>query len=149
MKIINYFIRSSLSVFLVFFVTFNSTLHADNHEKFKTSTDCVDSKDPDCKNSKPYLIYLYTKGRDAYDAARISNNFTEAHEIALELLDRNERNGKRLFKMIIIQLASGNHKNMNEARQWIMDAIDRGVDYAPLWLEKFERMLKEKNIETS
>ena len=62
MKIIYYL---TLSVFLVFFVTFNSTLHADNHENLKHQL--IVLTDPDCKNSKP--IYLYTKGKS--DAARI------------------------------------------------------------------------------
>ena len=147
MKIIHPLIKASLLFFLTLFILFfllNSTLFANDHDKVETSTDCVGSTDPECKNSKKYAIHLFTLGREAYDLARQKKNYTEVYKIAKELIDRNDRNGKRLFKMVIIQLAKGDHKNFDEARQMINNAIDSGVDYAPLWLEKFDRMIEDK-----
>ena len=152
MKNIHLLINASLFAFLNLFILFfflNVTVLADDHDKVETSTDCVGSTDPECKNSKKYAIHLFTLGREAYDLARQNKNYTEVYKIAKELIDRNDRNGKRLFKMVIIQLAKGDHKNFDEARQMINNAIDSGVDYAPLWLEKFDRMVEEKKYEVN
>lgn len=152
MKNIHLLINASLFAFLnllILFFFLNGTVLADDHDKVETSTDCVGSTDPECKNSKKYTIHLFKLGREAYDLARQNKNYTEVYKIAKELIDRNDRNGKRLFKMVIIQLAKGDHKNFDEARQMINNAIDSGVDYAPLWLEKFDRMIEEKKYEVN
>ena len=152
MRNIHLLINASLFAFLNLFILFfclNGTVLAGDHDKVETSTDCVGSTDPECKNSKKYAIHLFTLGREAYDLARQKKNYTEVYKIAKELIDRNDRNGKRLFKMVIIQLAKGDHKNFDEARQMINNAIDSGVDYAPLWLEKFDRMIEDKKYEVN
>ena len=120
--------------------------HHQKKERQSTITDCSHTTDPECKKSKRYRIYLFTQGREAYDKARETGDFSEAFRIARILAAQNDRNGERLLKMTIIQLGWGNNTDKVQAYKWIQEAVLDGVEYAPVWLKKLTFKMSEEEL---
>jgi len=98
-----------------------------------------------CKaeNGDPHAMYLI--GREAYDAARESGDFGEAHMWATRSREAGFLGGKMLFKMVHLQAGQGLHHDPVEAHGWISTAIADGEDYLVRWQQRLEaRMTPEQ-----
>jgi TPR repeat protein len=83
---------------------------------------------------------MYVMGRRAYEAARTSGDFTEALTWSRRLVATGEENGRRLLKMVYLQLGWGAHRDYVQAYVWLSEAIAAGDDYLLPW----RKMLVEK-----
>lgn len=94
-----------------------------------------------CKaeNGDPRAMYLI--GREAYDAARLSGDYSEAYMWASRAREAGFLGGKMLFKMVHLQAGQGLHKDPVEAHQWISEAIADGEDYLVPWKLRLEAMM--------
>lgn len=76
---------------------------------------------------------LFIQGRDAFDRGREIGDFTEAHDIAAELMARKDlKHGKALMKYIYLQFAQGAHKDLVQAHRWVAADLAAGVTYPRL-----------------
>ena len=82
-------------------------------------TACTSDDEAVCKAEKDERMALYTLGRNAYDTARTSGDFTEAVRVSRKLATNGDKNGERLLKMVYIQLGSGAHRDNVQAYVWI------------------------------
>lgn len=111
-------------------------------------TACTSDDEAVCKAEKDERMALYTQGRNAYDTARTSGDFTEAVRVSRKLAANGDKNGERLLKMVYIQLGSGAHRDNVQAYVWISEGIAEGIDYAPLWRKKLtEKMTPDQLAE--
>lgn len=111
-------------------------------------TACTSDDEAVCKAEKDERMALYTLGRNAYDTARTSGDFTEAVRVSRKLATNGDKNGERLLKMVYIQLGSGAHRDNVQAYVWISEGIAEGIDYAPLWRKKLtEKMTPDQLAE--
>ena len=111
-------------------------------------TACTSDDEAVCKAEKDERMALYTLGRNAYDTARTSGDFTEAVRVSRKLATNGDKNGERLLKMVYIQLGSGAHRDNVQAYVWISEGIAEGFDYAPLWRKKLtEKMTPDQLAE--
>jgi len=93
-----------------------------------------------CQAEKGDPAAMYVMGRQAYDGARTSGDFTEALGWSRKLVAAKEKNGERLLKMVYIQLGWGAHRDYVQAYVWLSEAIRAGDDYLVPW----RKMLAEK-----
>jgi len=93
-----------------------------------------------CQAAKGDPAAMYAVGRQAYDKARISGDFTEALDWSRKLVAAGEKNGERLLKMVYIQLGWGAHHDYVQAYTWLSQGIKAGDDYLVPW----RKMLAEK-----
>ena len=108
-------------------------------------TACMSDDEAVCKAEKDERMAIYTQGRNAYDNARMSGDFTEAFSLSRKLASTGDKNGERLLKMVYIQLGSGAHRDTVQAYVWISEGIADGIDYAALWRKKLtEKMTPEQ-----
>lgn len=108
-------------------------------------TECTSQDDAICKADKDERMALYAKGRDAYDTARTSGDFTEAFSLSRKLAAKGDKNGERLLRMVYIQLGWGAHRDYVQAYQWMSEGIADGIDYASLWRNKLmDKMTPEQ-----
>ncbi|MFO1350556.1 MAG: hypothetical protein U1F68_07735 [Gammaproteobacteria bacterium] len=99
----------------------------------------------DCKAKAGDRMAIYVQGRNAYEAARSSGDFTQALETALQLAKQNDKNGERLLKMVYLQLGWGAHRDPVQAYIWLTQGMDAGNDYvAPLRKQLMEKMTPEQ-----
>ena len=109
---------------------------------------CATDDEAACKAEKDARMAMYSAGRNAYENARTSGNFTEAYSVARQLASSGDKNGERLFKMVNMQLGWGAHKDWVQAYLWLSKGIADGVDYVPLWRDKLaEKMSPEQLAE--
>lgn len=78
-------------------------------------------------------IAVYVKGRNAYDNARMSGDFSEALALSRQLAAQGDRNGERLLKMVYLQLGWGAHRDYVQAYVWLSEGIAGGGDYLVRW----------------
>ncbi len=99
-----------------------------------------------CKaeNGDPAAMYLI--GREAYDAARISGDFSEAYLWANRARDAGFLGGKMLYKMVHLQAGEGKHHDYVEAHHWITTAIADGADYLVPWKRRLEAKMSADQI---
>jgi len=83
---------------------------------------------------------MYSLGRNAYEAARSSGDFSEAFDWARRLDKLGDKNGERLLKMVYMQMGWGNHRDYVQAYVWLSEGINGGADYLVQW----RKMLAEK-----
>jgi len=83
----------------------------------------------ECKAAAGDPLALYRLGRMAYDEARETGDFSGALRIARELADQDDRNGKRLLKMVHLQLSWGNHNDYVQAYVWLVEDQKADTDY--------------------
>ncbi len=111
----------------------------------KPSDECGSPDEAVCKADKDERVMLYGKGRDAYEVARNTGDFTEAYTIAKQLVIKNDKNGERLIKMVYMQLGWGKHNDFVQAYGWINDGILDGENYLAPWRDRLaEKMTPEQ-----
>ncbi len=99
-----------------------------------------------CKaeNGDPAAMYLV--GREAYNEARISGDFSEAYMWATRARNAGFLGGKMLFKMIHLQAGQGLHHDNVEAHGWIILAIADGADYLMPWKRRLEAIMTPEQL---
>ena len=90
---------------------------------------------------------MYVVGREAYDAARETGDFTEARMWA----DRAMKAkffpaAKMLWKMVHLQVGDGQHKDLVQSHVWLVDAIDGGAEYLVPWRRRLEGKMTSEQI---
>lgn len=106
---------------------------------------CMAEDEKECAQENANM-QLFIEGRDAYDKGRETGDLSEARKIAKELVLRKNKYGKRMMKMIYMQLATGTHKNYVEAYRWVQEAIANDEKYARL---DFNRVLEQLSAKMS
>jgi hypothetical protein len=111
----------------------------------KPSDECSSPDEAICKADKDERVALYGKGREAYEHARTTGDFTEAYTIARQLVVKNDKNGERLMKMVYMQLGWGKHNDYIQAYGWLNDGFLDGEKYLVTWRDKLmEKMTPEQ-----
>jgi len=88
---------------------------------------------------------MYAVGRDAYETARTSGDFSEALDWARKLVAMHDKNGERLSKMVYMQLGWGAHHDYVQAYVWLSEGIAGGDDYLVKWRNTLaEKMTPEQ-----
>ncbi len=93
-----------------------------------------------CEAEKGDRMAIYVKGREAYESARTSGDFSEALALSRQLAAKGDKNGERLLKMVYLQLGWGAHRDYVQAYVWLSEGIVGGADYLVSW----RKMLAEK-----
>ena len=96
-----------------------------------------------CRAQEGDVLAIYMVARQSYDREYEKvkegglGDFSEALVFGRELVDRGERNGKRLLKMVHLQLSWGNHVNRDQALDWLKeDNQQRELDYLPVLINR-------------
>lgn len=102
-----------------------------------------------CKaeNGDPHAMYII--GRERYDEARVSGDFSEAYMWAIKSREAGVLPGKMLFKMIHLQAGQGNHHDKVEAHQWLSKAVAEGEDYLVPWKRRLEAMMTPEELQAA
>ncbi len=102
-----------------------------------------------CKaeNGDPLAMYLI--GREAYEAARETGDFSEAYMWATRAREAGFLAGRMLFKMIHLQAGDGGHHDKVEAHQWITKAIAEGDDYLVPWKRRLEAVMTDDEFKAA
>ncbi len=79
---------------------------------------------------------LFIQGRDAFDRAMETGDFTETRAIGQKLAGRKNKYGNRLLKMVYVQVGFGKHKDLVQAHRWLDEEMKAGHGFARLDLEK-------------
>ena len=79
---------------------------------------------------------LFIQGRDAFDRAMETGDFTETRAIGQQLAARKNKYGNRLLKMVYVQVGFGKHKDFVQAWRWLDEEMKAGHGFARLDLEK-------------
>ncbi|MEO0319028.1 MAG: hypothetical protein RL404_2705 [Pseudomonadota bacterium] len=85
---------------------------------------------------------LFIQGRDAFEVAMESGDFSETRAIGQKLAERKNKYGNRLLKMVYVQVGFGKHKNFVQAWHWLDDEMKAGHGFARLDLEKTQAKLE-------
>ena len=112
---------------------------AEDEDSFK----CISEDEKECAFENESMA-LFIKGRDAYDKGRETGDLSQARTIAQELVQRKNKYGKRMMKMIYMQLATGTHKNFVEAYRWLQEGIANDEKYSRLDLNLVINQLSAK-----
>ncbi len=107
---------------------------------------CASDDEAVCKAEKDERMAMYGAGRNAYENARTTGNFTEAYSIARKLASSGDKNGDRLYKMVNMQLGWGAHKDLVQAYVWLSEGVADGVDYIPLWRDKLAAKMSPEQL---
>lgn len=109
---------------------------------------CESEDEAACMADRDERVAIYAKGRDAYDNARNSGDFSEALILSRQLASKGDKNGERLLKMVHLQLGWGVHKNFIQAYGWLSEGIAGGGDYLLHWRNLLaEKMTPEQLAE--
>ena len=104
--------------------------------------DCPSGPDGNrCKAEHGDVHAMYMIGREAYDAARDTGNYSEAYQWAARAREAGLLAGRMLFKMVHLQAGKGAHHDYVEAHQWITKAIAEGEDYLVPWKRRLEAIM--------
>lgn len=79
---------------------------------------------------------MYMMGRDAYERGRESGDMALALEWARNAASTGDRSGKKLLKMVYLQVGEGVHKDFVQAYVWLTAAIAEGNDYLVVWRDR-------------
>ncbi|MEK9653238.1 MAG: hypothetical protein VW437_05625 [Betaproteobacteria bacterium] len=97
----------------------------------------------ECRAEQGDLLAIYKVARESYDKAydQVKStglaDFTVPLSYGRQLVDSKERNGKRLLKMVHLQLSWGNHVNRDQALQWLKEDYEqRKLDYLPVLINR-------------
>ena len=112
-------------------------------------TECASEDDSAlCQSDKSDRMAVYVRGRNAYDNARTSGDFSEAFALARQLAAQGDKNGERLLKMVYLQLGWGAHRDYVQAYVWLSEGIAGGADYLVRWRQILaEKMTPEQVAE--
>ena len=99
-----------------------------------------------CKaeNGDPRAMYLI--GREAYDEARTTGDFSEAYMWASRSKEAGFLGGSMLFKMVHLQAGEGLHHDYVEAHRWLSAAIADGDEYLVPWERRLEAKMTPEQI---
>jgi TPR repeat protein len=99
-----------------------------------------------CKaeNGDPRAMYLI--GRQDYDAARLSGDFSAAYQWASRAKEAGFLGGRMLYKMVLLQAGDGQHHDYVEAHRWLSAAIADGDDYLLPWQRRLEAKMTPEQI---
>ena len=99
-----------------------------------------------CKaeNGDPRAMYLV--GREAYDEARTTGDFSEAYMWASRSKEAGFLGGSMLFKMVHLQAGEGLHHDYVEAHRWLSAAIADGDEYLVPWERRLETKMTPEQI---
>jgi len=101
-----------------------------------------------CQTDKDDRVAVYVRGRNAYDTARTSGDFSEALALSRRLAAQGDKNGERLLKMVYLQLGWGAHRDYVQAYVWLSEGIASGADYLVRWRKILaEKMTSEQLAE--
>ena len=101
-----------------------------------------------CRADIDGRMAVYVKGRNAYDKARVSGDFSEALALSRQLSAQGDKNGERLLKMVYLQLGWGAHRDYVQAYVWLSEGIAGGADYLVRWRQILaEKMTFEQLVE--
>jgi hypothetical protein len=100
----------------------------------------------DCQAEKGDLMAVYVKGREAYETARTSGDFSEALAISRQLAAKGDKNGERLLKMVYIQLGWGAHRDYVQAYVWLSEGIAGGADYLVAWRKTLAQKMTPEQV---
>ncbi len=109
--------------------------------------ECIrdDGTQSPCNDEKGERLAVYVAGREAYENARITGDFSEALALSRQLVSKGDKNGERLLKMIYLQLGWGAHRDYVQAYVWLSEGGAGGGDYLDLWRKKLmEKMTPEQ-----
>lgn len=104
---------------------------------------CMESTQEKC-DSENQNLRLFMQGREALEQGRQSGDLRQAHELALQLLGRDEKHGRVLMKFVYLQVGQGVHKDLVEAYRWIQNDLQAGRTYKRLNLERVLDLLKAR-----
>ena len=96
------------------------------------------------ENGDPRAMYLV--GREAYDEARTTGDFSEAYMWALRSKEAGFLGGRMLFKMVHLQAGEGLHHDYVEAHRWLSAAIADGDEYLVPWERRLEAKMTPEQI---
>jgi hypothetical protein len=99
-----------------------------------------------CKAENGDRHAMYMVGREAYDAARETGDYSEAYRWASQSREAGVLGGKMLFKMIHLQAGQGLHHDPVEAHNWISTAIAEGEDYLMRWKVRLEAQMTPEQL---
>jgi TPR repeat protein len=99
-----------------------------------------------CKaeNGDPRAMYLI--GREAYDEARTTGDFSEAYMWASRSKEGGFLGGRMLLKMVYLQAGEGLHHDYVEAHRWLNAAIADGDEYLVPWERRLEAKMTPEQI---
>src|SRR5262245_53441785 len=99
-----------------------------------------------CKaeNGDPRAMYMI--GREAYDEARTTGDFSEAYMWASRSKEADFLGGRMLLKMVYLQAGEGLHHDYVEAHGWLSAAIADGDDYLVPWERRLEAKMTPEQI---
>jgi hypothetical protein len=101
-----------------------------------------------CQADMDNRMAVYVRGRNAYDTARTSRDFSEALALSRQLAAQGDKNGERLLKMVYLQLGWGAHRDYVQAYGWLSEGIAGGADYLVRWRQLLaEKMTSEQLAE--
>ncbi len=116
--------------------------HAEEADAFK----CLSGNEAECAYENESLT-LFIRCRDAFDKGRETGDLTEARTLAKQLVERKNKYGKRMMKIIYVALSTGSHKNYVEAYRWIEEGIANNEQYPRMDLNKIRNDLAAKMTE--
>ena len=99
-----------------------------------------------CKaeNGDPRAMYLI--GREAYDEARTTGDFSEAYMWASRSKEAGFLGGRMLLKMVYLQAGEGLHHDYVKAHGWLSAAIADGDEYLVPWERRLEAKMTPEQI---
>ncbi len=102
-----------------------------------------------CKaeNGDPHAMYLI--GRESYDVARETGDYSEAYMWAAKAREAGFLGGRMLFKMIHLQAGQGEHHDKVEAHGWITKALAEGEDYLVPWKRRLEAIMTQEELDAA
>lgn len=103
----------------------------------------------ECRAKAGDRMAIYVLGRRAYDDARETGDFSEALRRSRQLADEGDKNGKRLLKMVHMQLGWGAHNDYVQAYAWLSEAIAGGEDYLVKWRSMLTEKMTPDELETA
>lgn len=96
------------------------------------------------ENGDPRAMYIV--GREAYDKARQTGDFSEAYMWAVRAKEAGFLSGRMLYKMVHLQAGDGYHQDYVEAHQWLSQAIDEGAEYLIPFRQRLEARMTGEQI---
>ncbi len=99
-----------------------------------------------CKAENGDVHAMYMIGREAYDSARKSGDYSEAYLWASRARAAGFLGGRMLFKMIHLQAGRGQHHDNLEAHAWISRAIAEGEEYLVPWKRRLEAIMTPAQV---
>jgi TPR repeat protein len=96
------------------------------------------------ENGDPRAMYMI--GREAYDKARQTGDFSAAYLWAKRAKEAGFLGGKMLYKMVHLQAGDGLHHDYVEAHQWLSQAIADGDEYLVPWRRRLEAKMTAEQI---